>query len=50
MDRPGKTPEENTDDEVENVQGTIYHEQILDFVTLMLLLTLLHLERLMSRA
>lgn len=32
MDRPEKTPEENTDDEVENVQGTIYNEETLWFL------------------
>lgn len=51
MDRPKKTPEENTDDEEENVQGTIYNEEIpvLVFVTFVLVLILLHQER-MPRA
>lgn len=44
MDCPRKTPEENTDDEVGNIQGVVYDEQILKFVTLVLLLTLLHLK------
>lgn len=32
MDRPEKTPEENTDDEEENVQGTLYNEEIIWFL------------------
>lgn len=46
MDRPVKTPEENTDDEEENVQGTIYNGEIpvLVFVTFVLVLIVLHQE------
>lgn len=44
-----KTPKENDDKPVENIHGVIYDEQLLNFVKLLLLLTLLHLERTMSR-